>query len=99
MDKTIHNDTNKIVIKEETEICDHDWIKNKTNYVCSLCGNISNKKPNNYTSDSKEENTEEIHTVEKCIHVWECLKDRCHNKGKGKYRAYRCKLCDKFQRR
>ena len=34
-----------------------------------------------------------------CKHEWECLRDRCHNRGKGKYMAYKCRLCNKFQRR
>ena len=37
--------------------------------------------------------------MEGCKHEWECLRDRCHNRGKGKYMAYKCRLCDKFQRR
>jgi hypothetical protein len=36
-----------------------------------------------------------------CRHVWLCLKERCHNKGdgRGKYRAYKCQKCSKFERR
>ena len=36
-----------------------------------------------------------------CKHNWKCLRDRVHNKGKGKgkYMAYKCTLCNKFQRR
>ena len=37
--------------------------------------------------------------MESCKHEWECLRDRCHNRGKGKYMAYKCRLCNKFQRR
>ena len=38
-------------------------------------------------------------STETCKHEWECLRDRCHNRGKGKYMAYKCRLCNKFQRR
>lgn len=37
--------------------------------------------------------------LKKCKHNWECLRDRVHNRGKGKYMAYKCFLCGKFQRR
>ena len=34
-------------------------------------------------------------------HIWECLRDRVHNKGrgKGKYMCYRCTECGAFERR
>jgi hypothetical protein len=65
-------------------------------YYCEVCGEFSSTKPENFhdeVSDTEEESDE------KCKHVWECLRDRCHNRGKGKYQAYKCKLCGKFQRR
>ena len=38
--------------------------------------------------------------VRSCRHEWTCLrKDRVHNRGNGKYQAYRCRLCGAFQRR
>ncbi len=45
------------------------------------------------------EDEESMETMETCKHEWECLRDRCHNRGKGKYMAYKCRLCNKFQRR
>jgi len=77
--------------------CVHTWICEHSLYVCSECGHVSNKRPDDYFSEEsdKEEEKEES----KCKHVWECLRDRCHNRGKGKYQAYKCKLCGKFQRR
>ena len=53
----------------------------------------------------EEETEEEIDEEEdgeatlKCHHAWVCLRDRCHNRGKGKYQAYKCELCGKFKRR
>ena len=43
----------------------------------------------------------EVNKQETCKHVWECLRGRTHNKGngKGKYQAYKCRECGKFQRR
>ena len=72
------------------------WIKEeqseKNVYFCETCGAVT------FVSPSVDE--ELIETVqEKCKHIWECLRDRCHNRGKGKYMAYKCKLCGKFQRR
>tara|TARA_B110000008_G_C16956072_1_gene558248 strand:+ start:651 stop:812 length:162 start_codon:yes stop_codon:yes gene_type:complete len=49
--------------------------------------------------DNIEKDEEKDSQNEKCKHVWECLRDRCHNRGKGKYMAYKCTLCGKFQRR
>ena len=49
--------------------------------------------------DDDEESMETMETMETCKHEWECLRDRCHNRGKGKYMAYKCRLCNKFQRR
>ncbi len=87
-----------LFLKENVKmnICVHDWIRDHSLYICSLCGNVSNKRPYDYVSEESEKE-EEIE--EKCKHVWECLRDRCHNRGKGKYQAYKCKLCGKFQRR
>ena len=82
--------------------CTHEWVKNHTFYVCNACGDTSTKKPHDYTSEIEEGEDDEPGgegDAEKCKHVWECLKDRCHNRGKGKYQAYKCKLCRKFQRR
>jgi hypothetical protein len=44
---------------------------------------------------------DEVNEQETCKHVWECLRGRTHNKGngKGKYQAYKCRECGKFQRR
>ena len=37
----------------------------------------------------------------KCKHRWVCLRGRVHNRGdgKGKYHAFVCTACGKFQRR
>ena len=59
-------------------------------------------RPNEFVEEPNEEkNDDGDDKDEKCRHVWECLQDRCHNKGnsKGKYKAYKCKICNKFQRR
>lgn len=55
----------------------------------------------NKLEDISENKLEDIPNEDKCQHVWECLKDRTHNKGngKGKYKAYKCRECGKFQRR
>ncbi len=52
-------------------------------------------------NDDTKEKDYHKNSENKCKHDWTCLRDRCHNKGdgKGKYRAYRCSLCKKFQRR
>ena len=52
-------------------------------------------------NDATKEKDYHKNSENKCKHDWTCLRDRCHNKGdgKGKYRAYRCSLCKKFQRR
>lgn len=34
-----------------------------------------------------------------CRHVWVCLRGRTHNRGNGKYQAYKCRECGAFQRR
>ena len=49
--------------------------------------------------DDTDHDTHNDTPMESCKHEWECLKDRCHNRGKGKYMAYKCRLCNKFQRR
>ncbi len=74
----------------------HSWCKDKKIFYCETCGEISTTRPETYESNVEELSETE---VEKCKHVWECLRDRCHNRGKGKYQAYKCKLCGKFQRR
>ena len=58
-----------------------------TKKVCDCCGYIIT------TIEPIKEPT--------CRHDWECLRDRVHNKGngKGKYMAYKCRKCKKFQRR
>lgn len=77
--------------------CTHSWVNCKTFYVCQECGLTSSKRPDDY-EEPKELDVEKVEE-ERCRHVWECLRDRCHNRGKGKYQAYKCKLCGKFQRR
>ena len=56
-------------------------------------------RPKSYKEELNEEDDQVSENTEKCRHVWECLRDRCHNRGKGKYQAYKCTLCNKFQRR
>ena len=56
--------------------------------ICDLCGEII-----------KDIKIMKIEESEKCKHSWECLRDKVHNKGNGKYRAYKCRLCEKFVRR
>ena len=34
-----------------------------------------------------------------CVHVWDCLRGRTHNRGRGKYKCYLCRHCGAFQRR
>ena len=77
--------------------CVHNWIFEQKIYVCLNCGIISNSMPLDYVCE--ESSSEDVEEETKCKHNWECLKDRCHNRGKGKYQAYKCKLCGKFQRR
>jgi hypothetical protein len=68
----------------------------KTFYYCEICGKFTETRPKEYMEPVQEESTTEAET---CRHVWTCLRDRCHNRGNGKYGAYKCKLCGKFQRR
>ena len=75
-------------------------------YYCEQCGAFSQSKPALYQeeTDTSEESSFEIKTEnmiseEKCVHNWICLRDRCHNRGDGKYKAYKCEYCNKFQRR
>ncbi len=75
----------------------HNWIKDNVLYICEICGTTTLVKPDNYIEQKDTESESDVD--EKCRHVWECLRDRCHNRGKGKYQAYKCKLCGKFQRR
>ena len=92
------------------EVC--NWCREANTYYCNVCGAFSNVQPVYYNEEEKEDlnetngnvesmddSEEESQTDKKCKHVWECLRDRCHNRGKGKYQAYKCKLCGKFQRR
>lgn len=79
--------------------CIHDWKKDECNYYCEICGQFSKIKPNEYVEESIEENSDNDDVIESCRHNWECLRDRCHNRGSGKYQAYKCTLCKKFQRR
>ena len=76
----------------------HNWVKDNVLYICETCGMTTLVKPDDYIEQEDDTETETLEE-EKCWHVWECLKDRCHNRGKGKYQAYKCKLCGKFQRR
>ena len=73
-----------------------DWTFDGNCYYCDLCGSFSMSRPIDYVEPILDEVQDE---EKKCRHVWECLRDRCHNRGKGKYQAYKCKLCGKFQRR
>lgn len=34
-----------------------------------------------------------------CVHLWDCLRNRTHNRGRGKYKCYLCRHCGAFQRR
>lgn len=83
--------------------CVHDWkkeIRSDTIYYCALCGAFSKSRPEQYVSESSDDDaSESTEDVKKCVHNWVCLRDRCHNRGNGKYKAYRCSLCNKFQRR
>ena len=56
---------------------------------------------NEIEDDIGNEIGDDVNKQETCIHVWECLRGRTHNKGngKGKYQAYKCRECGKFQRR
>ena len=85
--------------------CFHEWVKevnsDKVIFFCEKCGKFSNNKPEDYVEEIKIEEKEEF---SKCKHEWTCLGDgRCHAaKGKAggkKYKAYKCNLCGKFQRR
>ena len=83
--------------------CVHDWKKEMHSdnvfYYCALCGAFSKSQPEEYVSESSDDENEDTEDVKKCVHNWVCLRDRCHNRGNGKYKAYRCSLCNKFQRR
>ena len=81
-----------------TSCTQHLWCKDNKLFYCEACGEVSTTRPETYDSDIEESDDKEPE-IEKCKHVWECLRDRCHNRGKGKYQAYKCKLCGKFQRR
>ena len=78
-------------------MCDHKWIdcgeeNEYSTKICSICGEFNREKIIIITE------TDNV-TIEKCKHNWICLRDRCHNRGNGKYKAYKCDLCGKFQRR
>lgn len=75
----------------------HDWKKDQAFFYCEMCGEFSKIKPNDYIEEDENE-VENVTTVS-CRHNWICLRDRCHNRGSGKYKAYKCTLCQKFQRR
>lgn len=77
--------------------CIHNWKRDESNYYCEMCGQFSRTKPDEYFEECEE--IEESSMIDKCRHNWECLRDRCHNRGSGKYKAYKCTLCNKFQRR
>ena len=59
----------------------------------------SEKKEYDTSKNSVDEVIQDLDEQSTCKHEWECLRDRCHNRGKGKYMAYKCRLCNKFQRR
>ena len=62
---------------------------------------VKNRELFTVDEDKKYEIEDEVNKQETCKHVWECLRGRTHNKGngKGKYQAYKCRECGKFQRR
>ena len=71
-------------------------------WFCVACGAYSESQPIGAPDPPVQEEIEEDEVGEailKCRHDWVCLRDRCHNRGNGKYQAYKCKLCGKFQRR
>ena len=75
--------------------CIHGWqstVDDET-YCVILCGQQQ------MVVERDESVSPTSQTEETCRHVWECLRDRCHNRGKGKYQAYKCRECGKFQRR
>ncbi len=80
----------------------HTWKKechaDRVFFICEECGLFSKTKPQEYVEEEIEEDLDEKQ-ISSCKHEWVCLKDRCHNRGKGKYFAYKCTLCNKFQRR
>ena len=67
------------------------WYRGVGFSYCNECGA--------YKEDGEPELVETGCEEVKCKHEWECLRDRCHNRGGGKYKAYKCRLCGKFQRR
>tara|TARA_Y100000746_G_scaffold222474_1_gene222947 strand:+ start:1224 stop:1592 length:369 start_codon:yes stop_codon:yes gene_type:complete len=85
-------------------ICTHEWKKevhsNNLIFFCEHCGAFRNTQPEDYVEVPDDDEKEEF---SKCRHEWICLGDRCHHaKGKAggkKYKAYKCELCGKFQRR
>lgn len=72
-----------------------DKLKNKEKRFGKFSTKHVRIQENIQKNTSEEEDSVEI----SCKHNWKCLRDRVHNKGKGKYLAYKCELCGKFQRR
>ena len=62
---------------------------------------VDEEKKYEIEDELEDEIEDDVNKQETCKHVWECLKGRTHNKGngKGKYQAYKCRECGKFQRR
>jgi len=97
---------NSAPITEQTASCIHNWIKeahlDKIIFFCENCGVFRKTQPEDYVEEDLE-NVDEEEEFSKCKHEWICLGDRCHHaKGKAggkKYKAYKCQLCGKFQRR
>ena len=83
--------------KKKNKIVPHNEIINTDNEI----NDIKNSDLFTVDEDKKYESQDDINKQETCKHVWECLRDRTHNKGngKGKYQAYKCRECGKFQRR
>lgn len=77
-------------------------------YYCEVCGKYSKTAPHglekdveNNTNEAKDAN-ESVESVNeeadtKCVHKW-MSGNRCHNRGKGKYKTYKCEYCGKFYR-
>lgn len=91
--------------RKRMEECLHNWRKeihsDKTIFFCENCGQFSKTQPQGYVEEQTQDDKEEFKS---CKHEWICLGDgRCHAaKGKAggkKYKAYKCQLCGKFQRR
>jgi len=74
---------------------------NEMTHIKKEDNDVKNRELFTVDEYKKYESEDEINKQETCKHVWECLRDRTHNKGngKGKYQAYKCRECGKFQRR